>query len=480
MPSSPPTIVRQTKIIATLGPACATPEVIKGLVGAGMNVARLNFSHGDHDSHSLAARRVREAAATAHRPVAILQDIQGPKIRTGSFRGGAVTLTTGHEVRLLPGAAVGSETTVFIDYPRLLEDVGAGNEVLLADGLLRLHIHDRSRAGLSAEVIVGGVLRDQQGAAFPGVRLGSPAVTERDRRDLAFGRELGVDLVAVSFVQSANDIHEVRSRCADGTPIIAKIERAVAYDNLDEILAVADGIMVARGDLGVEVPLETIPRLQRDILLRTNRAGLMSITATEMLQSMTEASRPTRAEVTDVANSVFQGTDAVMLSGETAIGRFPARTVEMMDSICREAERGTSEVVSTDSRHLPEELAFAAATAGAAVEAARSLGVRTIVAFTETGRTAQLISKRRPQAQIHALTPNPHVYRQMALLWGVEPLLVDRLGSTDEMLRTVDRQLQRRGDRREGETVVIVAGVPPNRRASTNLMKLHRIGAEDL
>jgi len=471
---------RQTKIIATLGPACAGSQAIADLVRAGMNVARLNFSHGDRASHELAVRRVREAAEAANRPVAILQDIQGPKIRTGTFTDGAVTLSAGNEVHLYPGTDTGTQAAIFIAYARLLKDVGAGDEVLLADGMLRLRVLARDRDALRAEVIVGGTLRDHQGAAFPGVRLSSPAVTDRDRRDLSFGREIGVDLVAVSFVQSAADLHEVRPLCDDGTPIIAKIERAVAYENLDEILAAADGIMVARGDLGVEVPLETIPRLQRDILLRTNEAGLMSITATEMLQSMTEAARPTRAEVTDVANSVFQGTDAVMLSGETAIGRYPTRTVEVMNSICREAESGTTTVAPSSSGRLPDELAFAAATASAAVEAARSLGVRTIVAFTETGRTAQLLSKLRPQAQIHALTPNPHVYRRMALLWGVEPLIVDRLESTDEMLRTVDDQLQRQGHRREGETVVIVAGVPPNRRASTNLMKLHRIGAEDL
>lgn len=471
---------RQTKIIATLGPACVSAESIENLVRAGMNVARLNFSHGTHDSHLLAARRVRAAAAAANRPVAILQDIQGPKIRTGPFAEGAVELAVGDEVLLRAGEEPGTVATVFVSYSRLLEDVGVGDDVLLADGMMRLRVLGRRDDGLRAEIVVGGTLRSQQGVAFPGVQLTSPTVTDRDRRDLAFGQEIGVDLIAASFVQSAADIEEVREYSGGQTPVIAKIERAVAYENLDEILAAADGIMVARGDLGVEIPLQKIPKVQRDILARTNRAGLYSITATEMLQSMTDAFRPTRAEVTDVANSVFQGTDAVMLSGETAIGRHPARTVEVMDTICREAESGTSETTIRDATQPPEELAFASATANAAVEAARSLGVRIIVSFTETGGTAQLISKLRPQAQIHALTPNPRVYRQMALMWGVEPAIVERLDSTDEMLRTVDSQLQRQGAHCEGETVVIVAGVPPNRRASTNLMKLHRIGAEDL
>jgi pyruvate kinase len=473
-------VFRKTKIVATLGPACASAEAVRELIEAGTDVARLNFSHGDHDTHRRLADWVRAAADDLGRPVALLQDIQGPKIRTGSFPGGEVAVAAGSEVTLVPGRGRGDATTIHVDYPRLLEEVAAGGDVLLADGMLRMTVLGVAGDGLRARVEVGGELRDAQGVAFPGARLTTPAVTEKDRNDLEFGREIGVDLIAASFVQSAADIEEVRSIVGTEIPVIAKIERAVAYDNLDEILAASEGVMVARGDLGVEIPLQTIPQVQRDILRRAVEAGKVSITATEMLQSMTEAPRPTRAEVTDVANSVFQGTDAVMLSGETAIGRYPTRAVRAMATICRAAEAGDSSSGTLDFDRIPPHLAFATATARAAVEAALSLGVRAIVAFTESGGTARLLSKMRPAARIFAHTPEPAVHRRLAIVWGVVPVLVERLDSTDEMLRTVDQRLLDDGLAERGESVVIVAGVPPNRRASTNLMKLHRIGAEDL
>jgi len=324
-----PIMTRQTKIVVTLGPAVATAEAIDGLVAAGMDVARLNFSHGDHDTHRKLATFVREAATRQKRAVAILQDIQGPKIRVGTFPDGGIRLKSGDRVSLVAGMGLGDASRIEIGYPRLVNDVGVGSEVVLADGLVRMRVTEQTRDRLVAEVIEGGPVGDHRGAAFPKANLRVSAVTEKDKVDLAFGRELEVDFVAASFVRSAADVERVRQ--LSGVPVIAKVELAVAFENLDAILAVADGVMVARGDLGVEMPLERLPFVQQDILRRTNAAGLISVTATEMLESMIHSTRPTRAEVTDVATAVMEGTDAVMLSGETAIGDYPIETVAMMD-----------------------------------------------------------------------------------------------------------------------------------------------------
>ncbi|MGH8928398.1 MAG: pyruvate kinase, partial [Acidimicrobiia bacterium] len=304
---------RYTKIVATMGPAVASPEKVRALVMAGMDVARLNFSHGDHQSHRQMTEWVRQAANQTGRNVAVLQDIQGPKIRVGSFPGGSLDLVDDQVVRVRQGRSLSNEPDlVFIDYPHLMEDVIVGEEILLADGLIRLSVIDAEADHLLVLVLTGGNLGDGKGVAFPHTELRVPAVTEKDEVDLAFGRELGVDWVAASFVRTGSDMRRVRE-LAGGAPVIAKVELAAAYANLDDILTESAGIMVARGDLGVQLPLETIPLVQADILRRTNEAGVVSITATEMLESMTHSSRPTRAEVTDVANAVLAGTDAVML-----------------------------------------------------------------------------------------------------------------------------------------------------------------------
>jgi pyruvate kinase len=465
---------RKTKIIATLGPASASAEAVRGLVAAGMDVARLNFSHGDHATHRQLADWVRQAAREAGRPIALLQDIQGPKIRVGVFPGGAVELEKGEEIVLLAGTAAGAPGRIPIDYPFLIEDVQPGEEVLLADGQIRLRVLAAEAGALRAAVLTGGILGDLKGVAFPHSDLRAPAVTDKDRLDLAFGRELGVDLVAASFVRSAEDVRQVIELAGGATPVIAKIELAAGYQQLDAILEAAHGVMVARGDLGVQLPLQKIPLVQLDILARAKAAGRVAITATEMLESMTTAARPTRAEVTDVASAILAGTDAVMLSAETAIGRHPARVVEVMDVICREIE-GSLGVSRAD--HLLElEERFPSATAKAAVNAAGSLGIETIVAFTESGSSARLLSKYRPLARIVAFTPEATTFRRMALYWGVQPFMFDRLGSTDEMIDFAERRLQEMGICRLGEAVVMVAGVPPNEQHSTNLMKLHVVG----
>lgn len=467
---------RFTKIVATLGPAVASPEGIRSLVRAGMDVARLNFSHGDHRLHAQFAQWVREAAAAEDRVVALLQDIQGPKLRVGSFPGGSVHLEDGAEVRLVPGTGEAEPGTVQVGYDHLVDDVTVGEEILLADGMIRLEVTGKEPGRLLARVSQGGTLGSGKGVAFPHTELRVPAVTAKDRDDLALGVELGVDYVAASFVRSGADVRQVRE-LARGVPVIAKIELAAAYDNLDEILAEAEGAMVARGDLGVQLPLERIPIVQDDILRRTNLAGRLSITATEMLESMTHSPRPTRAEVTDVANAVMEGTDAVMLSAETATGDYPAEAVETMARICRVAEGAPG--VHSQVSFLTSQPRFASAVARAAVEAAADLSIGTIVAFTESGSTARLLSKYRPGAQIYAFTPDEATLRRMALYRGVQGRLFGRRDYTDLMIAAAEKYLEKDGICRRGEAVVMVAGIPPNVQASTNLMKIHLIGERD-
>jgi pyruvate kinase len=434
-------VLRKTKIIATLGPAVASREMIERLVAAGMDVARLNFSHGSHETHGRWLEWVRAAAGEQGRPVAVLQDIQGPRIRVGTFAGGWVELRTGARITLLDGEGEGSARGVFVQH-LARAGLAKGDRVLLSDGLIEVRVTRRVAEGVGGVVVQGGILSDHKGAAFPGARLGLPVVTDKDRADLAFGREIGVDLVAASFVVSPDDIAAVRAVAGD-VPVIAKIERAAALDNLPAILAVAAGAMVARGDLGVEIGYEPLPRIQKEIIAATNAAGGISITATEMLESMTASPRPTRAEVTDVANAVMDGSDAVMLSAETAVGQFPVRAVEAMAAICEEAEKGPAR--ATPRAFVGAPGSFASAIARATAEAADGLGLGLVVAFTETGATARLVSKYRPAAVILGFSPRPETLRRMAVLWGVTPVGLPRRSSTDDMIRTADRILLERG-----------------------------------
>lgn len=472
---------RLTKIVATLGPAVADPERIGELVRAGIDVARLNFSHGDYDLHRSFVGWVREAAEEQGRVVAVLQDIQGPKLRVGSFVDGSVMLENDQIVELVPGRLESdSSSVIYVDYEFLLEDVEPGERILLADGLIRLIAGEHMGDRLQARVEQGGELKNGKGVAFPETNLRVPAITDKDRRDLEFGRELDLDYIAASFVRSGEEIREIRE-LAGGVPVIAKIELAAAYDNLDDILTEAAGAMVARGDLGVQLPLERIPLIQADILERTNAAGLISITATEMLESMTHSPRPTRAEATDVATAVLMGTDAVMLSAETAAGDFPFESVRTMGRICQEVENSISTrpwigidfISSGGAAHL------ASAIAGAAVETANNLGIDTIVAFTESGNTARLLSKYRPKARIIAFTAVKRTRSRMALYRGVSAYPFGRRDYTDVMLAAAEKFLEKEGICSRDEAVVMVAGIPPNQQASTNLMKIHIIGERD-
>ena len=469
---------RKTKIIATIGPAVGSPEAIRGLMEHGMNVARLNFSHGTHEQHAEWFRWVREVSEDIGKPVAIMQDIQGPKLRVGTFPGGSVALLADEEVMLEPGEGVGDATRICVAY---LDDVEleTGSSVLLADGLISLEVLSVTPGRVLARIVTGGVLADHKGAAFPGAAMTIPAITPKDETDLAFGMGLGFDLIAVSFVRRGEDLRQIRRHVGD-VPIIAKIESAIGYANLGEVLREADGAMVARGDLGVEVSLERVPRIQNEILARTNASGKISITATEMLESMTVAPRPTRAEVTDVYRSVLEGTDAVMLSAETAIGEYPVRAVRAMDIICREAEASPEYVRAPEVSMLADRSRFGSATAQASVDTADRLGLDTIVAFTESGTTARLLGKYRPRADIYAFTPRDSTYRQMAVYGGVSPLRIERVSSTDQMISYAERHLLEAGIVQMGDGLVMIAGIPPNQRASTNLMKLHEVGSSTL
>ncbi len=466
-------VIRKTKIIATLGPASASRETISSMVAAGLDVARLNFSHGTYETHAAWTEWVREAADEHHRAVAVLQDVQGPRIRVGTFPDGSVRLSGGAVVELVDGNGEGHAGRVFVQHLGAAA-LDVDDRVLLSDGLIEVRVTSVGDDTVTGEVTQGGVLSDHKGAAFPGVRLDFPAVTEKDVADLEFGQQIGIDLIAASFVETSADIRAVRAVAAD-TPVIAKIERVAAYHNLPDIIGAADGAMVARGDLGVELGYETLPRAQREIIAETNSAGGISVTATEMLESMTHSPRPTRAEVSDVTHAILDGSDAVMLSAETAIGQFPVRTVEVMASICREVER-TPGYLGADINFVGAERSFASATAQAVAETAESLDMETVVAFTETGGTARLISKYRPHARIVGFTPNPETFRRMAIMWGVEPQNFRRLDSTDAMIAAAERVLVERGLAKPGDRVAMAAGIPPNRKASTNLLKLHVIG----
>ncbi|MCK8499531.1 MULTISPECIES: pyruvate kinase [Myxococcus] len=466
--------MRKAKIICTLGPATSSLEAIEGLIRAGMNVARLNFSHGTHDEHRHRVSLIRKAAQRLKLPVAILQDIQGPKIRLGKFEGGQLVVKPGQRVTVTTRAVVGQGSIIPTPIKSLVKDVAAKDAILLDDGRVRLRVRKVSGQDVLCEVEVGGLLKDHKGLNLPGSPMSVPTITAKDEADLAFGQDVGVDYVALSFVRTAEDIHKARKHVAKNkTPLIAKIEKPQAVEQLDAIARAADGIMVARGDLGVEMPLEQLPAIQKHMVKVVNQMGGLVIVATEMLESMVANPRPTRAEVSDVANAILDGADAVMLSGETAAGRYPTEAAATMARIVEETERG----VTRHQHHSPFERSedLGTGVAAAAVAAAGQLGIQTIVAYTESGHTARLISEFRPNARIIALTPSETTVNRMSLYWGVTGLQVRRVRSTDAMLGQVRKLCLREGICEEGAPVVVVAGVPLNVPGNTNLMSIHRV-----
>jgi len=469
---------RRAKIICTIGPSSDSRERIFSLIRNGMDVARLNFSHGDHDSHGRAIDIIREGSERYKRPVAILQDLMGVKIRVGRVRNGSVTLKKGKEVFLYPGSEESDEHRLFISYPNLIKDAREGERVLLDDGLIQLEILSIERERLRARVLEGGVLGDRKGVNLP-FSLSLKAFTEKDAHDLEFGLEKGVDYVALSFVKKASDITGLKrwlSKRGSMIPIIAKIERPEALIEIEEILDEADGIMIARGDLGVEVNPEEVPLIQKRLIELANRKGRIVITATQMLDSMREHMRPTRAEATDVANAIIDGSDALMLSGETASGRYPVESLKMMNRIIEytEVHYPANPSLFRKDRRGPSE--FPEAVADAASRAAEDIEAKYIVAFTHSGFTARFVSKFRPSIPIVAFTPSERVQRIMSLYWGVRPELMRPLTSTDEMIKEVEGALLKNGLVKRGDRIVITASIPVLGTGRTNMLKLHTIG----
>ncbi|SHK54488.1 pyruvate kinase [Rhodothermus profundi] len=477
---------RRTKIVCTLGPASSDRETIRQLIKAGMDVARLNFSHGSHEDHRRRIEIVREEARRLGRDVAILQDLQGPKIRIGEVAEGGILIHEGQQLILTvnPARADG-RTRIFINYPTLGQDVEPGGRILLDDGLLELKIVDVAGEDVITEVVVGGPLRSRKGVNLPHLRNSTPSLTDKDLRDLEFGLHMEVDLIALSFVRSETDVADLMRRVRDSgkeVRVIAKIEKPEAVAKIDQILAQADGIMVARGDLGIEMPMAEVPAVQKRIIRKCLAAAKPVITATQMLESMIENPRPTRAEASDVANAVLDGSDALMLSGETATGKYPVRVVQVMDEIIREAERFRREIHESGGHwlrqaHVGDETeAVTEAIGYTACQLAEQVGAVAIACLTATGSTARMIARHRPPVPVYAFTDNPRVVPQLSLLWGTRAFAIPFQRDTDRGVQLVHQVLKEQHLVQPGDLVVITAGMPLPAKGHTNMVHVSRIG----
>ncbi|TSA04376.1 MAG: pyruvate kinase [Nitrospiraceae bacterium] len=466
--------MRRAKIVGTIGPASDSPEVLRKLIAAGLDVARLNFSHGSHEQHARTIAAIRDAAASAGRPIAILQDLQGPRIRIGTLDA-PVSVESGQTITLTTDSQA-SGGAIPVTYGNLPDDVKPGDRILIDDGLIELAVEEAGKKAIRCRVVTGGTIRPHKGMNLPGVAVSAPAFGEKDRADLSFGLSHGVDYVGLSFVRGPEDVMAARAwmkRYDAEAAIIAKIERPEAVERLDAIVAVADGVMIARGDLAVETSPEAVPLIQKRIIRLCNERRVIVITATQMLESMTASPRPTRAEASDVANAVLDGTDAVMLSGETASGRYPVEAVETMARIVVAAEQGQEQ--APVPAQAPSPAPFPAAVCAAGARAARETSAKVVVAFTESGTTARLLSKERPAVPIVAYTPHDAVRRRMALYWGVLPRAMRPIPNTDELIRELERSLREEKLAGSNDRIVILLGAPAGTRGGTNLMKLHRI-----
>jgi pyruvate kinase len=470
--------MRRTKIVATIGPASRDPRVLERLFEAGVDVVRLNFSHGEHQQHLEVIRNARAIAARQSRPVALLQDLSGPKIRTGKVRGEAIELVDGSRIAItIDESVLGTPELISTTYDPLPRDVHPGDRILLDDGNLELAVLSAGQDRVECEVVHGGPLKSNKGMNLPGVKLSAPALTEKDRRDLVFGIAQGVDYVALSFVRQAADVEACRALIrAQGasTPVIAKIEKREAIEDLPSILAVTDGVMVARGDLGVELSTEEVPTLQKRIIEMANGAGKVVITATQMLESMIENPRPTRAEASDVANAILDGTDGIMLSAETASGRYPVEAVETMARIARYTEQHYYTFRSPNRVASGGGSVVALSLARVASSVAEELDCKLVVAFTESGTTARLVSSFRPRAPIAAITPNDDTYRRLALWWGVVPVKSAFAANTDEMIVRGEALLKEKGLVAGGDSVLMLAG-QSHTAGATNMLRVHVI-----
>jgi pyruvate kinase len=472
-------VSRRAKIVCTLGPATATQERVRELVRAGMDVARLNFSHGTHADHKQAYEMVRNASDELGRAVGVLADLQGPKIRLGRFAAGPVQWRTGDQVRITVEDVPGTHDRVSTTYRGLAQDASPGDRLLVDDGKVSLQVVAVDGPDVVCQVVEGGLVSDNKGLSLPGMNVSIPALSDKDAQDLEFALNLGVDFIALSFVRSPADI-ELVHQLMDGTgalrrPVIAKLEKPEAVHNLEAIVLAFDGVMVARGDLGVELPLDRVPLVQKRVVQIARENAKPVIVATQMLESMIENSRPTRAEASDVANAVLDGADALMLSGETSIGRYPIEAVTTMSRIITTTEHGPADVPPLS--HVPR------TKRGVLSYAARDIGERldakALIAFTQSGDTVRRLARLHTKLPLLAFTPEPQVRSQLALTWGTETFLVPAVDSTDAMVRQVDHAVLSIGRYHPGDIVVIVAGSPPGTVGSTNLIRVHRLGEED-
>lgn len=467
----------RTKIVCTIGPATRSRDAIRALAEAGMDVARVNFSHGTHEEHGEVIRWVREISREIGREIGVLQDLGGPKIRTGKLGATVVELRAGREFAITTQEITGDENRVSISYPALPRDVAIGDRLLLSDGEIELEVLESEPTQVRCRIVVGGKLTAHKGLNLPTASLNLPAITEKDRADLKFGVSQGVDWIALSFVRSAADVNLARTLIYEAKgdqPVIAKIEKHEALRNIDEIVASADGIMVARGDLGVEVPIERVPLAQKMIIRKANVAGKPVITATQMLKSMVDSPRPTRAEVTDIANAIFDGTDAVMLSEESAAGHYPTRAVATLAKVARAAE-GDEMYALFRERALVAAPTLQDVLSHQAVEMAEQLHVRAIVAPTLSGSTARKVSRYRPRQPIVVISPELRTVRQLALSWGVTAYLGEQILNTDQLVATTEEHVRRLGLVAKGERVVFIGGAPAGVAGTTNFLRVDEI-----
>ncbi len=475
---------RRTKIVATVGPACESEAGLLALMEAGADVFRLNFSHGELATKELLIQRIRDLSRRRRRAVAILADLQGPKIRTGRMAGGAMELAAGQEVTITTREVLGSDGLIPTTYRELPGDVQSGDRILLDDGLLEFEVLRSAGSEVRCRVVVGGLLKDRKGINLPGVAVSAPAMTTKDREDLDFCLGQEIDYLALSFVRSASDVLELKElllREKSPLQVIAKIEKPEAVADFDAILEASDGIMVARGDLGVEMRPEKVPLIQKRIIRKCNEAGKPVITATQMLESMIDHPRPTRAETSDVANAILDGTDAVMLSAETASGRYPVEAVSLMVRVAEDIE-GDPALKAKVFHPIPEVLGYRRlpeAIGQAACRVAENVGATAILAFTQTGSTPALVAKYRPDMPIYAVTPSQAVRRRLALYAGVRSIRVDIAGDTETQIRSVEEAVLAAGVLKKGEVVVITMGSPVSAPGTTNLLKVHRLGTGD-
>jgi pyruvate kinase len=469
-------LIRRTKIVATIGPASSSKATLKKMIEAGMNVARLNFSHGSYDDHARMISLLRQVSVEHDSPITLLQDLQGPKIRVGHLPNGVIDLVEGATVNLVPAAAADQfPDSIAIDYAYLAEEAQPGMQILLDDGLLELRVEAVSAPKVTCTVVQGGPLKSRKGVNLPDLTLQLPSLTEKDLQDLDFGIAQGVDIISLSFVRQAEDILALKSilkeKGANNVLVLAKIEKPQAIENLDAILDVADAIMVARGDLGVEMRAEKVPMLQKMIIRKCNYRSIPVITATQMLESMIHNSRPTRAEASDVANAIIDGTDAVMLSGESAVGDFPIQAVKMLARIATDVEQ---ELQFINDPADKDDETHALSEALNVID--KTLKLRCIVTFTETGYTATIASGERPTVPVVAFTANDTVYHWMNLIWGVKPLLIDDLPMTfEEMVEEAEGHLRRRDLVTPGDKMLIMGGIPAKNPRGTNFIKIHTV-----